>query len=326
MDLSIIIVNWNSARYTLECISSILSTTHRLEYEIIVVDNASTDDSRHALSGALPRTKVILSPENVGFARANNLAVPESRGHTLLFLNPDTRVIGDAIPRLFAALQASPSIGAVGCRLLNGDLTLQTSCLQRFPTIFNQLTDIEWLKRQFPTLRLWGMAPLFAHGTGVPFDVQAVSGACVMLKRSTFDRVGWFSTDYFLYTEDIDLCYKVRQAGLRVGYVADAEVIHYGGGSSDKESDGFSEVLMRESIKRFLRKTRGERYAAVYRLAMRGTASLRILLLRLAGLFLFDQAALSRSMMKWRKISSWSRGQEPWAEQLGVRRPEAVAR
>jgi GT2 family glycosyltransferase len=323
MDLSIIIVNWNCATYTRECIASILSATHGLEYEIIVVDNASTDDSRHILGAEFPRTRLVLSADNVGFARANNLGFREARGRTLLFLNPDTRVIGDAIPRMLAALHSSPSIGAVGGRLLNADSTLQVTCVQRFPTIFNQLADIEWLKRRFPMLALWGRAPLFVPGDGAPADVQVVSGACVMIEREIFERIGWFSTDYFLYTEDIDLCYKVRQAGLRVCYVADAQVIHYGGGSSTKESDGFADVLMRESIQRFLRKTRGARYAAAYRLAMRATATVRIILLQWA-LLLSVEARISRSLKKWRKILSWSRGGEPWAERLGTQQPETV--
>lgn len=324
MDLSIIIVNWNCAGYTTECISSILSTTHGLEYEIIVVDNASTDSSREMLSGRFPRTRFLLSADNVGFARANNLGFRESSGRNLLFLNPDTRVIGDAIPRMLAALQSSAAIGAVGCRLLNADLTLQTSCVQRFPTIFNQLTDVDWLKQRFPTLGLWGTAPLFTRENGTPADVQAVSGACVMIKRPIFDQIGWFSTDYFLYTEDIDLCYKVHHVGFRVCHVADAQIVHYGGGSSAKESDGFADVVLCESIRRFLRKTRGARYATAYRRAMRATATLRILLLQSAALLPFEEARISRSLKKWRKVLRWSRGQEPWAEQLGARRPEAV--
>lgn len=324
MDLSIIIVNWNCATYTTECISSILSTTHGLEYEIIVVDNASTDNSREILAGGFPRTRLLLSADNVGFARANNLGFRESSGRNVLFLNPDTKVIGDAIPRMLAALQSSTTIGAVGCRLLNADLTLQTSCVQRFPTIFNQLTDIDWLKQRFPTLGLWAMTPLFARGNGAPADVLAVSGACVMMKRAIFDQIGWFSTDYFLYTEDIDLCYKVRQRGLRVCHVAGAQIVHYGGGSSAKESDGFADIVMCESTRRFLRKTRGKGYATAYRLAMRATATLRILLLQSAALLPFREAPISHSLRKWRRILRWSRGQESWAEQLGARPPDNV--
>jgi GT2 family glycosyltransferase len=324
MDLSIIIVNWNSASYVVECIASILKTMHHLEYEIIVVDNASTDDSRLVLAADFPRTRLLISPQNVGFARANNLGFRVSSGRNLLFLNPDTKVLDDAILQMVTALESSTTIGAVGCRLLNGDLTLQTSCVQRFPTIFNQLMDIEWLRRVFPTLGLWGMAPLFARESVSTADVQVVSGACVMVKRTVFEQIGWFSTDYFLYTEDIDLCYKIHRANVRVCYVGDAQVIHYGGGSSAKESDGFADIVMRESIKRFLEKTRGAFYARAYRVAMRATAALRIVLLQVAVLFPSDRASMLRSLKKWRKILSWSRGREPWAEKLGAQRMEAV--
>jgi GT2 family glycosyltransferase len=322
MDLSIIIVNWNSATYTTACVASILDTTHGLDYEILVVDNASTDNSLDLLDAGLAKTTVLRSAQNVGFARANNFGVGHARGRYLLFLNPDTRVTGDAIPRLLSVLRSSPTIGAVGCRLLNGDLSVQTSCVQKFPTVLNQLLEIDWLKRWVPTL--YGMRPLFEEGKRQPVDVQMVSGACIMMERSTFERIGGFSTEYFLYAEDIDLCYKVWHAGLRVCFVPDAEIIHFGGGSSAKEASGFSVVVMSQSIERFLQKTRGRRYASTYRRAMGATATVRILLLRLALLLPFDKAKVSGPLVKWRRILSWSRGREGWAAQLGVGQPEPM--
>jgi GT2 family glycosyltransferase len=318
VDLSIIIVNWNSAAYTVDSIASVLETTHGIDYEILVIDNASTDDSRTRLARPFARTRLLFSPDNVGFARANNLAFRASTGRHLLFLNPDTRVMEGAIARMLRVLQSSADIGAVGARLLNGDLTLQTSCVQRFPTILNQVLDIDWLRRRFPTLGLWGMAPLYVTDSPAPVDVQVVSGACLMMKRAVFERIGWFSTDYFLYTEDVDLCFKVREAGLRVCHVGDAQVVHYGGGSSAKESDGFADVVMRESIRRFLGKTRSARYARRYRRAMTAAAMLRILVLRAAGVLPRERARAGRALRKWHRILAWSRGRERWAEELGA--------
>lgn len=326
MDLSIIIVNWNCGTYTRECVVSILSTTQGLEYEIIVVDNASTDNSREILNGEFERTRILLGAENVGFARANNLACQVATGRNVLFLNPDTRVIGEAIPLMMAALESSTSIGAVGCRLLNGDLSLQTSCVQRFPTIFNQITDIDWLKRCFPSLGCWGIGPLSRRLNGTLVDVEAVSGACLMMKRPVFDQIGWFSTDYFLYTEDVDLCYKVHQADLRVCHVGRAHIVHYGGRSSGIVADGFADVLKCESIRRFLRKTRGGRYADAYRRVIGASAMLRILLLQSAAMWPFWRTSVLSSLSKWRKILRWSRGQERWAEQLGAQQPRAGGR
>jgi GT2 family glycosyltransferase len=319
VDLSIIVVNWNCAAYTEQCIASVLATTGDLDYEIIVVDNASTDDSRDVLSRGFDRTSLVWSPENLGFARGNNLGFERSNGKSVLFLNPDTLVLGNALSRMHVALTASPNVGAVGCRLLNADRSVQTSCVQPFPTIANQLADIEWFKRRLPRLPMWGMAPLFETRHEGPADVQAVSGACLMIKRSVFEQVDRFSTDYFMYTEDIDLCYKVRGAGLKVCYVGDAEIVHYGGQSSTKsETDGFADIVMRESIYRFLGKTRGKTYAASYRRAIGIAALTRIMLLRVALWLPLDRAALRSSIKRWRRIGNWSRGQESWAAQLGT--------
>jgi GT2 family glycosyltransferase len=323
VDLSVVIVNWNCSAYTRACAASLLDTMHGLEYEIVVVDNASSDDSAEVLARCHPRVRLVISPCNGGFARGNNLGVQVAAGRHLLFLNPDTLVLDDAVRRMLAALRSSPDIGAVGCRLLNADRTLQATCVQRFPTILNQVLDADCLKRRYPSLRLWGAAPLFTPATS-PVDVEMVSGACLMTSRAVFERVGGFSTEYFLYAEDVDLCWKIRRTGLRVCHVPDAEVVHYGGGSSAKSSDGFSEVVMRESIHRFLQKTRGARYASAYRIAMRAAAALRILLLRSATLVSKDPASLSPSLRKWRRVLSWSRGHEAWAERLGAPRPEAI--
>ena len=158
MSLSIIIVNWNSAAYTIACIASIRAAAPRFAYEIIVVDNASSDDSADRLRQA-PDIQLIRSTTNVGFARANNLGYQYSSGDVLLFLNPDTEVLGSAIDRMYDVLVSSENLGIVGCRLLNSDHTLQTSCVQAFPTILNQLTDIEALKIRFPGVRMWGISP-----------------------------------------------------------------------------------------------------------------------------------------------------------------------
>ena len=266
--VGIVVVSHNAATAVRITLASLRRARNATASELILVDNASSDDSAEVLARCHPRVRLVVSPCNGGFARGNNLGVQVAAGRHLLFLNPDTLVLDDAVRRMLAALRSSPDIGAVGCRLLNADRTLQVTCVQRFPTILNQVLDADWLKRRYPSLRLWGAAPLFTPATS-PVDVEMVSGACLMTSRAVFERVGGFSTEYFLYAEDVDLCWKIRRTGLRVCHVPDAEVVHYGGGSSAKSSDGFSEVVMRESIHRFLQKTRGARYASAYRIAMR---------------------------------------------------------
>ena len=315
--VSIVIVNWNSAAYTAACVSSIRAETEDLQYEIIVVDNWSTDDSVEVLK-QIPGIRLIVSPTNLGFARANNLGYQQSSGDVLLFLNPDTNVQGPAISRMRDALLSGSTFGIVGCKLLNTNLSLQTSCVQSFPTILNQLADAEALKARFPKLRMWGISALFEESHS-PVPVEVVSGACLMIRRETFQKVGMFSTDYFMYGEDVDLCHMVAQAGLQIGYVARATVIHHGGQSSKKRDDlFFGDVVTRENIRLFLARTRGTPYAGMYRWAMSVAAMLRLLLLNVAapswlGMDREDASAVKR---KWKRILRWSLGRERWVNEL----------
>jgi N-acetylglucosaminyl-diphospho-decaprenol L-rhamnosyltransferase len=317
MDVSIIIVNWNSAAYTAACVSSIREGTQGLQYEIIVVDNASTDNSLELLK-QIPGIRLVVSSVNLGFARANNLGYWQSSGRVLLFLNPDTYVQEPAIPRMYAGLLSRSDLGIVGCKLLNTDQSLQTSCVQAFPTILNQLTDVEALKVRFPGVRMWGISALFREQPN-PVPVEVVSGACLMIQREIFTKVGMFSTDYFMYGEDVDLCHKVAQAGLRVAYVAQATVIHHGGQSSKKKSDSFfGAVVTHETTRLFLAKTRGAMYARMYRCSMCLAAMVRLVLLTLAAPSWLgkDGEGVSSTRRKWKRILRWSLGREGWVNQL----------
>ena len=186
-----------------------------LEFEIIVIDSASFDGCAEMLRKEFPQVRFIQSQENLGFAKSNNLAFRSATGESVLFLNPDTEIVGPAINVLHSALKMLPDAGVVGGRLLNSDGTVQTSCVQAFPTILNQLLNAESLRRRFPRSRLWGMAPLFDAGTK-PKLVEAISGACVMLPRLLLEKIGVFSKDYFMYSEDIDLSYKVNAGRIQV--------------------------------------------------------------------------------------------------------------
>jgi N-acetylglucosaminyl-diphospho-decaprenol L-rhamnosyltransferase len=318
MKLSIIIVNWNSAAYTADCISSIHAAARGLSYEIVVVDNASSDDSAQKLQ-LREDIHLIASPVNLGFAQANNLGYEHASSDVLLFLNPDTQVLGSALERMYDVLLSSESLGIVGCRLLNSDMSLQTSCVLAFPTILNQLTDVEALKVRFPEIRMWGISSLFRSETRLAF-VEAVSGACLMIGRKTFEEVGKFSREYFMYCEDVDLCYKVARAGYRVGYVADARVVHHGGQSSKKaQESSFADVMGHEAIRTFMAKWRGWLYARVYTSSMLLSALVRLVLLGLLPHSLLgkDPSGMTATRRKWLNILSWSLGRERWTQQLG---------
>lgn len=314
MDLSIIIVNWNSSQLVRKCIGSITGQTVGLTYEIIVVDSGSFDGCGDMLARECPGVVFVQSEENIGFAKANNLGFDRSRGQSLLFLNPDTELVGPAINTLVAHHRRLPAAGALGARLLNSDGTVQTSCIQSFPTLVNQLLDCEALRRRFPLWRIWGMGSLFLAETA-PAEVEAVSGACLLVSRRVFESVGGFNPDYFMYSEDIELCYRTAKAGLKNYYVPTALVRHHGGGSSRKSAGAFASVMMVESLWRYLRRNRGTAYGLAYRLSLACAACVRLALLegrRLRHRPPPGQAQAPGSLAKWRSILRWCLGLEGW--------------
>jgi N-acetylglucosaminyl-diphospho-decaprenol L-rhamnosyltransferase len=317
MDLSIIIVNWNSKDYLFKAIAAVEAETNGIEFEVVVIDGGSFDGCDEMLRQYYPYVVFIQSGKNIGFAKANNEAFKVSRGRKLMFLNPDTEVEGLAIKTLYDQLDALPDAGIVGAKLLNSDRSIQKSCIRAFPTILNQVLESDMLRNLFPGAGLWGMKPLLATNE-VPQEVDAISGACIMMKRSVFERIGMFNTDYFMYSEDIDLCLEVRKAGLSTYYVPMAVVVHHGGGSSSQASANiFSSVMMLESRWRFFRKTRSVWYATFYRVAMFGTCIARVGLVlcvwpasRLVGKEFSGRTVLKKWMAKLR----WTIGGERWVK------------
>lgn len=317
MDLSIIIVNWNSRDYLKQSIASILENTSGIEFEIIVIDSASFDGCDQMLRQYYPQVRFIQSNSNLGFAKANNEAFKASLGRNLLFLNPDTEINGRAINVLLENLESMPAAGAAGARLLNSDGSVQTSCVRAFPTILNQVLDTEFLRKRFPLSEMWGMAPL-QNRISEPTIVEAVSGACLMVKRKAFEEVGMFSPDYFMYSEDIDICYKLCNGGWKTYYVPAAVVIHHGSASSSQNSTStFSDVMMLDSRWRFFRKTQPSWYSQLYRLAMFFVSISRIgfMLLMWPGLLILMRASLlEAALKKWTGRLRWTLGFEKWVK------------
>ncbi len=316
MDLSIIIVNWNSADYVKNCLASLHANTKGIVYETIVVDNGSFDACGRMITDQFPGIVFLQSSENMGFARANNFGAERAKGKYLLFLNPDTEITCNALGEMLTAIGRLPRAGVLGCRLLNTDLTVQTSCIQPFPSILNQVLDADILQRLFPRMSLWGSAPL-ATEQKEPARVEVVSGACLMIKSTVFREIAGFSPEYFMYTEDIDLCYKAQRAGYVNYYNGAVSVIHHGGGSSQNHKGNFhANVQMRESISKFLKKTRGGTYAALYRSSMLLAGIIRLIITSLA---LIPCALIGRysrckvSLTKWSGIVRWSLGFVNWA-------------
>lgn len=275
IDLSIVIVNWNSTAFLLKCLESIYANCREIKCEVIVVDNASPDGDINTVKNFYEDVIVIESPVNLGFARANNLGYRTSSGEFVIFLNPDTVLINTAFDLMLTQARTLPGAGAVGCKLLNKDLSVQTSAIQTFPTILNQLLDLDVLRNRFPACSLWKIAPLFADSKQ-PSRAEVISGACVMFRREVFAQIGQFSEEYFMYAEDLDLCYKAVKAGFTNYYVPAGEIIHYGGGSSVPRRS----VLMKwRSILKYVAKHHGYGYQLAFRAAMACSALVRVTVL-----------------------------------------------
>jgi N-acetylglucosaminyl-diphospho-decaprenol L-rhamnosyltransferase len=316
IDLSIIIINWRSKDFLRKCLASIYANTRDVPFEIIVIDNASFDGSEEMVHREFPEVQFIQSAENLGFARANNLGFDRSKGQNILFLNPDTEVSDGAIRALLAALDSRPDAGIMGCKLLNSDLSVQTSCIQSYPTLLNQVFDADYLRRIFPKSSLWGTQPLYEVQEG-PAKVEVVSGACLLIRREAFEKAGLFSETYFMYAEDVDVCYKVKSSGWGVYYLASATVIHHGGQSSSKKTENnFATIMTRESLYNFMKVRRGKLYAVAFRLTLGLAAFCRILMLgsiMVLTLGRFGRDSLPLAMRKWSGVFRWAVGLEEWA-------------
>lgn len=316
MDLSVIIVNWNSLSYLRACLSSIRKHLRQVSYEVIVVDNASPEGGVDALKEAFPEISLLKSSVNLGFAGANNLGFQTSKGEYLLFLNPDTELIDDSVERMLEKARNLNDAGVVGGKLLNTDRSIQISSIQKFPTIANQLLDSEYLQGRWPSCSLWDISPLYSETT-TPASVEIISGACMLLKRRAFEQVGQFTEDYFMYAEDVDLCFKAIRLGLKNYYMGDCRLLHHGGRSSTQVSVSHWAVVMRlRAVQQFCAKRRGSRYARKYRIAMGIVAVGRLAILSVAQLLMFRSSrnrGLRYASSKWYAVLKWSCGANPGA-------------
>lgn len=308
MKLSILIVNWKSKDYLRECLFSIRSTRDALTLQIVVVDGGSFDGCAEMIAREFPEVDFVQSPTNIGFGRSNNLGFQEVTGEALLLLNPDTELQAGALKELMAGLLDLPDAGLIGARLLNSDGSLQLSSVHSLPTPWNAAVDSDWLRRRW--WRINGPLP-----GSKPVEVEAVSGACMLLRSEVFRRLCGFDPRYFMYAEDMDLCLRIRRSGLKIYHVPRAVVLHHGGGSSKTQFSRFSVVMIREAVGVYFRSNFGRFQAGQYRLLMGGAAAARIL--ALVGTWLVASKANRNarwgSILKWWAVVRWSLGMEGWA-------------
>lgn len=230
MDVSIVIVSYNVSDLLNDCIVSIKKETS-CNYEIIVVDNNSIDNSAEMLKNCHPDVRLIQNEMNVGFAKANNQAFKESSGKYILMLNPDTVVLNKAIDKLVQFMGEYPDAGAAGPKVLYPDMSLQPNC-HHFPTLVMRFADYAGLRRKYPKSRIFGKEFMTYWSYNEIKEVDWITGCALILRKTALDQIGVLDENYFMYTEETDICYRLNKAKWKVMFYPDAEIIHYWGKSS----------------------------------------------------------------------------------------------
>lgn len=234
-DVSVIIVSYNTKALTLECLRSVRLQTRAMNFELLVVDNASTDGSAGAIVQEQPDVRLFALNENLGFAAANNLAAGEANGEWLLLLNPDTVVLDGAIDKLMAFAKAAeaayPDAGIFGGRTLFADGTLNPTSCWAAPTLWSMFCIGTGLTSLFRGSRLFNPESMPRWKRDSVREVDIVTGCFLLLRRSLWKRLGGFDPAFFIYGEEADLCLRARKLGVRCLIYPDATIIHYGGAS-----------------------------------------------------------------------------------------------
>ncbi len=235
MKVSVVIVNYKVRYYLAQCIHSVLKAMEGIDGEVIIVDNDSRDGSVEFLRELYPQVYFIESGKNLGFSRANNIAIRQARGEYVMVLNPDTIIKEELLRECIGLLDGNPQIGATGVRMLNPDGTFAPESRRGTPTPFTAFCKMSGLNSVFPTSRIFGryyMRFLDEHSAA---PIEVISGACMFIRKSVLDECGLFDEDFFMYGEDIDLSYRMLKTG-KMNYYLPSSIIHYKGESSRKNT------------------------------------------------------------------------------------------
>ncbi len=273
--LSIVIVSWNTSDILAQCLDSVFAHAPAVPFEVWVVDNASTDGSPAMVQQRFPQVKLLQNETNPGFATANNQAMRQCTGEYVLLLNPDTIVYAGALPTLVQFLDDNPQAGACGARLLNTDGSLQLSCYPT-PTLGRELLRMFHLDGRV-------RYHMDSWDTNTARPVEALLGACILARRHILETIGLMDESYFMFSEEIDLCYRISQAGWGIFWVPQAQIVHLGGQSTRQVK---TEMFLRlyEGKLRYMRKHYGWVTAVLYKLILLLAALARLLIAPIAWL------------------------------------------
>lgn len=260
IDVSIIIVSYNTKDILLECIQSIVSTAKDVRYEIIIVDNASVDGTVEEISNIkfpISNIKFIQNKENLGFSKANNIGVGKATGKYILFLNSDTVVHKDTIKTMVEFMDAHTDAGAATCKVQLPNGELDDASHRGFPTPWNAFCHFSGLSQIFSKSRIFAGYSLGWKDLSSIHEIDALAGAFMMVRREAGDKVVWWDKDYFWYGEDLDFCYRLKEKGWKIYFVPTVSILHYKGvsgglkKSSEHITKASSETRKRATHARF---------------------------------------------------------------------------
>jgi GT2 family glycosyltransferase len=257
MDVSIIVVNWNTRELLRDCLDSIIKQTQQFSFEIIVVDNASSDGSASMCEQYFPAVKVIANNTNRGFAAANNQGMQIASGRYTLLLNPDTVVLDGAIDCCVAYADAHLDIGIVGCQVLERDGQIQQTGFS-FPSPWNLFLTLTGLPRLFPRSQLFTKPQLGWWKRDSEEDIDVISGMFMLVRQEAIQQVGVMDESYFIYAEEADWCFRFHKAGWRRVFFPEARIIHVdGGGKSTSQVNVKMLVQLQKSMMIYFGKNLG---------------------------------------------------------------------
>jgi hypothetical protein len=291
-------VNWNTSNILHDCLASIRNSRGDVEVETFVVDNDSTDGSREMVERDFPEVHLINSGSNMGFGKANNLAIPQAKAPYVFFLNPDTIVQQKTLEKMCAFLDNNPETGVIGCKMIDAEgfpaelsLQMESTPLKRFfLQIFFANKSANIIEKIFPS-----------HSPHKSGYIKNLYGACLMIRKDALDRAGYFDEQFFMYAEDIDLCQRIYKKGWKLYYMSEVKIIHLEGRASDNAPKDFSILMMCESISKLMLKNYGMKGKIIYKLGVFISSGLRLVIIFfLAGI---DYATGGKNKVKYKQ--SW---------------------
>ncbi|MHB2149566.1 glycosyltransferase [Calditrichota bacterium LG25] len=259
IEISVIIVNFNVREFLEQTLLSVQRALKDISSEVIVVDNASVDDSVQMVRRRFPEVILIENKENVGFSAANNQGLEIARGRFIVLLNPDTIVQEDTFSKLLDFFERTPEASAATCKIINPDGTFSIDCRHSIPTPLTAFWKVTGLSRLFPKSKIFGRYNLTYLDENDTYQVEAISGSFMMMRREIVQKVGKLDEDFFMYCEDIDYCYRINQAGGKIFYVPDSQIIHYKGESTKKYNLDYV-ITFNKSLYKFYKKHYQKRY------------------------------------------------------------------